>query len=160
MQLKLYTTHNTSVTPAFCDSLTTITTHPKSDQNANEMLALKNKSAVAGGKLQSNAAQQQRAATRCAAAAPPRGAARSRRSAVAAAASKSGIGAGAAASSDPPARQAIAGFVSGIYRAAAAFAPADDALPPLWRSVIKLDPAGVADAIRSGADGAPMVDCV
>lgn len=39
----------------------------------------------------------------------------------------------AAASSDPPARQAIAGFVSGIYKATAAFQPADPSMPPLWQ---------------------------
>lgn len=59
---------------------------------------------------------------------------------------------GAAASSDPPARQAIAGFVSGIYKATAAFQQVDPSLPPLWQAVSKLDKSGVEAAIRAGAD--------
>ncbi|KIZ03841.1 hypothetical protein MNEG_4119 [Monoraphidium neglectum] len=50
------------------------------------------------------------------------------------------------------ARQAIAGFVSGIYKATAAFQQVDPSLPPLWQAITKLDKAGVEAAIRAGAD--------
>ncbi|GBF98343.1 hypothetical protein Rsub_11237 [Raphidocelis subcapitata] len=61
-------------------------------------------------------------------------------------------GADPAASSDPPARQAIAGLVRGIYKAAAGFSQVDPTLPPLWQAVMRLDNAAVAAAIRTGAD--------
>jgi len=53
---------------------------------------------------------------------------------------------------NPSARQAIAGFVRGIYKAAAAFQQVDPTLPPIWQAVLKLDSAAVANAIRAGCD--------
>jgi hypothetical protein len=64
----------------------------------------------------------------------------------------SAAGQDAAQSSDPPARQAIAGVVRGIYKLAASFQAVDSTLPPLWQAVQKLDASGVAAAIRAGGD--------
>ena len=51
-----------------------------------------------------------------------------------------------------PARQAISGLVSTIYKATASFQTVDATLPPLWQALLKLDLAGVQSAIRAGQD--------
>lgn len=54
--------------------------------------------------------------------------------------------------SDNPARQALTGLVSGIYKATASFQEVDSSLPPLWQALKKLDKGAVQAALRNGAD--------
>jgi hypothetical protein len=51
-----------------------------------------------------------------------------------------------------PARQAISGLVSTIYKATASFQTVDATLPPLWQALLKLDLGAVQSAIRAGQD--------
>eukprot|EP00878_Enallax_costatus_P011076 GHUV01011568.1.p1 GENE.GHUV01011568.1~~GHUV01011568.1.p1 ORF type:complete len:158 (+),score=27.55 GHUV01011568.1:102-575(+) len=56
------------------------------------------------------------------------------------------------ASSDNPARQALSGVVSNIYKLTAGFQQVDSSLPAIWQGIQKLDKSAVQEALRNGAD--------